>query len=404
MRITEKIAKEVINKIYPIIKKEISIIDDRGIVVSSSDPQWLGKTYKEAIQTINERRILEVHNREGDSGINFPIFLGDSVIGVLWITGEGKHIKEIGELMSVTIELLLHQKFANTVEILERHAMDNLIGSLMYKEHSNWQDIASCLKMLGYDPFLPRFTVVIGIPKYNIVIKNALQIMQESFPKKPLYYDIEERVLSICKSMPQIGKEDIVVNVSSGLFVLLKVKNKLSLKGGVSIRDISWSKELLFKIKDEIGIDAFLGIGFCTSSLTDLKESFREALIALETGVLLSEFFEKKIFFYEEPMILLGDLFKNSKVNIKRKFVYNVLNSIKKGKYSEEKLLTLKTYFKCNMNIQDSAKKLFIHKNTLLYRLKRIKDITSLNPQKHLDAFYLWLALQIDELNDRNMF
>ena len=404
MRITEKIAKEVINKICPIIGEEISITDDKGIVVGSSDPQWLGKTYKEAILTMNKRRILEVQNEEGDSGINFPIFLGDSVIGVLWITGEGGHIKEIGKLMSVTIELLLHQKFANTRKNLQKCTIDNLVGNLMYREYSNWQDTTSCLKILGYDLSLPRFAIVMGIPKYNLVTKNVLKIVQESFPKKPPYYDIKEKVLSICKAIPQIGKEDILVNVSSGLFVIFKAKNKLNLKGDVFIRDVSWTKKLLSKLKNEIDIEAFLGIGPCkSSSLSDLKESFRDAVIALEMGLNLSEFFEKKIFFYEEPMILLGECLKNLSVNLKRKFVYGVLNSIKKEKYSEEKLLTLKTYFKCNMNIKDSANKLFIHKNTLVYRLKRIKDITSLNPQKHLDAFYLWLALQIEELNNRNM-
>jgi len=60
---------------------------------------------------------------------------------------------------------------------------------------------------------------------------------------------------------------------------------------------------------------------------------------------------------------------------------------------------TLQVFFDNNMNITDTAKKIYVHRNTLLYRLEKIKQFTALDPKKFGDALQLYLALQLNFLH-----
>jgi len=400
MRITEEIAKDVIDRMCPVIGRDISITDDRGIVVGSSDPQWVGKSYKEAIATINEGKITEVDTEDGVGGTNFPIFLGDRVIGVLWITGRGRHVRDIGRITSVTIELLLHRRFIETVGSLKTHAMSSFVRSLLKKDSFDWEDMASYLSVLGYDPSLPRFAVALGIPKYGAVIGSAIGVMEKSVSGGMVRYDVREKVLSTCKKIPQIGDQDILTNINGGLFAIFKVGSTYNSEEEAENRKIEWSFRLSSVLKEEIKEDVFLGIGPCAHSISMLKKSFREAVRALEVGILLSEFAGKNVFFYDEPIVLLGNLIRSSGEDERRSFASHAIGNINQSKMRKEILHTLKTYLSCGMNASSAAKKLFIHKNTLLYRLDRIKRLTGLDPHNPIDAFYLWLALQVVSMGD----
>lgn len=393
MRITEEIAKEVIDKIYPIVRKEISIANDRGVVVGSTDPRWLGQTYKEALEVIEKREIIEVNPEEGegDCGINFPIFFGKEVIGVLWVTGKGEHVRDIGRIACVTVELLLEQKFSQTLENLRKQALDSFISSLLRDSYGGWEDIASYMGILEYDLSLPRFAVAIGIPEYSVVIRSALRMMEESLSRKPLRYDVKEKFLNICRSTPGVIEKDIIAHIGGGLFIILKVENRCKTNTFVRRDDLPWLESFLSRLQSEMKVDAFAGVGSCADSIPGLRSSCREALSALEVGILLSRVRSReRIFLYNSPMVMLGNLLKSADPEIKKRFVHLLIGNISDDK---ELVQTLKEYIISEMNANEASKKLFIHKNTLFYRLKKVKRLTGLDPQSPLSAFYLWLAL-----------
>lgn len=395
MRITEEIAREVIERIYPVIGKEISITNEKGVVVGSTDPRWIGQTYKEAIEVINRKEIIEVEDKEGewDSGTNFPIFLGSEVIGVLWVTGRGEHIRDLGRIACVTIELLLMQRFAQTLENLRKQALDSFISSFLRDSYYDWEDIASYVSLLGYDLFLPRFAVAIGIPEYGVAIRNALRMMEESLATRPLRYDVKERVINICKSFIKPEKGDIIAHVGGGLFMILKVEDKHK---HVDKGEILWLDKLLSRLENEMKVSAYAGIGSCANAVAGLRASFREALSALEIGILFSRFgVQGKIFFYEDPMVRLGTILRSADSKLRACFVKSILKDILKDK---ELLDTIRVYIASDMNASVAAQSLFIHKNTLFYRLRKIRKLTGFDPQKPTDAFYLWLALWMEPL------
>ncbi|MBC7332573.1 MAG: helix-turn-helix domain-containing protein, partial [Synergistetes bacterium] len=258
------------------------------------------------------------------------------------------------------------------------------------------EDIASYIGLLGYDLFLPRFAIAIGIPEYGVVVRNALKMMEESLSTRPLRYDVKERVINICSSFVTPEKGDIVAHVGGGLFMILKVENKCRLASYVDRDDVGWLDNLLFRLEKEMKVSAYAGIGSCTNSIGGLKVSFREALNALEMGIILSRFgFQERKFFNGEPLVMLGSILRSADSELRSNFVTNILKGVLKDK---ELLSTLRIYLFSDMNARIAAQKLFIHKNTLFYRLKKVKKLTGLDPQKPVDAFYLWLALCIEPL------
>jgi len=76
------------------------------------------------------------------------------------------------------------------------------------------------------------------------------------------------------------------------------------------------------------------------------------------------------------------------------KTIYSVKNN-KEKKINETLLETLKAFFDNNLSISKTAQTIYVHRNTLLYRLRRVKEITGLDPKKFDDAVQLRMALKM---------
>ncbi len=147
---------------------------------------------------------------------------------------------------------------------------------------------------------------------------------------------------------------------------------------------LSLQNHILKTLKHKI----FIGIGRCYEGELGPKQSFQEALLALRLGDQLEQ--EKSIYHVADYPILflLNHPSKEQMFNIYRE----IIRVFRKNKELKE---SLKAFFESNLNISEAAKKLYIHRNTLLYRLNKIEESTSLNPKKFTDAVQLCFALQL---------
>ncbi|MEW6622769.1 MAG: PucR family transcriptional regulator ligand-binding domain-containing protein [Bacillota bacterium] len=183
-------------------------------------------------------------------------------------------------------------------------------------------------------------------------------------------------------------------DISNG-FLLLSKSNRLVGLSGIK----SWSEFVkginkLAKTLEKIysGSLCFcIGVGKMYFKIESVKTSYREALIASN----LKDYMKKNVIFYEETgnLKLLFEL-NNSKI-LKKFYEDTIMPIIEHDKaFSTDLVATLETYFKNNENIRKTADALYLHKNTVIYRLKKIEELCSISLKDSEDKLNLQLAIK----------
>jgi carbohydrate diacid regulator len=146
----------------------------------------------------------------------------------------------------------------------------------------------------------------------------------------------------------------------------------------------SWSK-----------INVRITIGNAYPALNKLKKSYDEAKNALK---ILNTFPNMEDVAHISDLVLeqvLLDVKEETRELLIRESLYNLLSD-------SELLQTLQSFFHCSCNVTDTAKIMNLHRNTLLYRLQKIEELTGLNPKVFKDAMQLQIALLFIKHNVQN--
>ncbi len=137
-----------------------------------------------------------------------------------------------------------------------------------------------------------------------------------------------------------------------------------------------------------------IGIGGYHRGVQGLNRSFKEATQALDVGTKLEG--ARDIYHIDNLGVgkLLAEIREESQQEFMEKTIYSTKNN-KKKKINETLLETLQAFFDNNLSISKTAQAIYVHRNTLLYRLRRVKEITGLDPKKFDDAVQLRVALKM---------
>lgn len=157
-------------------------------------------------------------------------------------------------------------------------------------------------------------------------------------------------------------------------------------------------------IFDEAQQKVSVGIGRCHQGELGPKLSFQEALMALQIGERLEE---NSVYdsegsttrggiFHIADYPLLPFLSSNSRDQLARSYRDVTAVLLK----NPELRGSLKAFLEANFNVSTAAKKLFLHRNTLIYRLRKISSLTGLDPRKFREAIQLYMALQLSCLEE----
>ncbi|MFA9381288.1 MAG: PucR family transcriptional regulator, partial [Acetanaerobacterium sp.] len=145
------------------------------------------------------------------------------------------------------------------------------------------------------------------------------------------------------------------------------------------------------------GLTLSIAIGEQHLSLAEMRESLNEAELALRAGKCRVK---RERFHYYKDIGLFSILFAVQDKKVLERFYTDTLGTvIEYDRLNNATLLyTLETFLESNGNLAEISQKLFIHKNTLKYRIIKIEEITGLNVKSVSDCIRLELALMIGRL------
>jgi len=401
MKITHKLAQNIVNKTMSILEKNINIMDENGVIIGSGDKSRLNQFHEGAAQVIKEGKKLEIYSKDinhlvgAKPGINLPIEHNNKIIGVVGITGEPDEVSPFGEVIKMTVEMMLQQEFLLKELQLERQARENFIHELISGKIGSDSDLFITRgQIVGYDVLIPRVALVMDIYQFEKTAKQSLQTFKGLKEGEIYLQRLKNDVLKTIKGIFVDNPQEIVSYTGGDKFVVLKTINlkdsdeilrKKLFRTGKKIKNII-SQKMKFKVT--------IGIGEYHKGNEGLSKSFKEATQALDVGSRLLGAGD----IYHIDNLGIGRLLAEIKEESQQEFMEKTIYSTKgeKGKkINEFSLETLKGFFDNNLSITKTAKALFIHRNTLLYRLERIRKITGLDPKKFDDAVLLRIALKM---------
>ncbi len=151
------------------------------------------------------------------------------------------------------------------------------------------------------------------------------------------------------------------------------------------------ARELEERIKSQYYVRTAIGIGTPAEHLRELADSYKEAQVAIEVGKVFDT--EKTIINYEN--LGIGRLIYQLPTTLCEIFLSEVFKKNTIDTLDQETLFTINMFFENSLNVSETSRKLFVHRNTLVYRLEKIKKLTGLDLREFDDAIIFKVALMV---------
>ena len=144
-------------------------------------------------------------------------------------------------------------------------------------------------------------------------------------------------------------------------------------------------------LKSQLFVKTIIGIGGVAEHLRELADSYKEAQVAIEVGKVFDT--EKTIITYEN--LGIGRLIYQLPTTLCEIFLAEVFKKNSIDTLDQETLFTINKFFENNLNVSETSRKLFVHRNTLVYRLEKIKKLTGLDLREFDHAIIFKVALMV---------
>lgn len=193
-------------------------------------------------------------------------------------------------------------------------------------------------------------------------------------------------VIEMVKSMFGSSK-DFVIEVDEQSIIV--VKDVEDLKDEKSLERLA--KMMVDNLHSEAMVRVRAGYGNRVTMLQDIAKSYQEAKMAIEVG---------KIFYADKETVSysrlgIGRLIYQIPMSLCEMFIREVFGDEIPDVFSEENLLTIQKFFENNLNISETSRQLFVHRNTLVYRLERLERAIGLDIRKFEDAMTFKIAMMV---------
>jgi len=285
-----------------------------------------------------------------------PIGSGSKWEYIVFIEGEDKFAEKMATVLAVSLSNIknLYDEKYDKSSFIKNIILDNILPSDIYIKS----------KELRFNAEETRVVFLIKFHSKSDVL--SFDMVQNIFPDKNKDYVIST------------GEQDIVL-----------VKE---IKPSTDIKEIEKvAKGIADTLNSEFYTKVSIGIGTVVDNIKDLARSYKEAQVALEVGKVFDT--EKNIISYEN--LGIGRLIYQLPTTLCEMFLQEVFKNGSLDALDRETLMTIQCFFENNLNVSETSRKLFVHRNTLVYRLEKIRKLTGLDLREFDHAITFKVALMV---------
>ena len=350
--ITNQILLNTIEGLKGISRIDFCVFDVEGKVLATTSDN--GHNYEDVVLSFGES---PADSQEIQGCQFFKIFDEQQLEYILLADGENEDVYMVGKIAAFQIQNLL-------IAYKERFDKDNFIKNLLL-DNLLLVDIYNRAKKLHIDTDA----------------KRVIFIIETSREK-------DSAALDNVRSLLGGKSRDFITAVDEKNIIVVK---ELSEKDGSKEMD-KMAKDMLSILKEDTGDEHIpIAYGTVVNDIKEVSKSYKEAKMALDVG---------KIFFDEKDIVAystlgLGRLIYQLPLPLCKMFIKEIFEGKSPDEFDEETLATINKFFENSLNVSETSRQLYIHRNTLVYRLDKLQKSTGLDLRVFEDAITFKIALMV---------
>ena len=349
--ISNQILQDTIEGIKGITRIDLCVMDTEGKVLASTLRD--ADEYEKAVLSFEESP-AESQVLQGNQF--FKVFDDNQLEYVILAKGKTDDVYMIGKIAAFQVQNLL-------VAYKERFDKDNFIKNLLL-DNLLLVDIYNRAKKLHIETDVRR--IVFIIETKNEKDTNALETVRNIFSAK---------------------SKDFITAVDEKNIILVK-----EVKANESYDDMNkTAKVIVDMLNTEAMSTVHVAYGTIVNEIKEVSRSYKEAKMALDVG---------KIFYGNRNIIAysnlgIGRLIYQLPIPLCKMFIKEIFDNKSPDEFDEETLVTINKFFENSLNVSETSRQLYIHRNTLVYRLDKLQKSTGLDLRVFEDAITFKIALMV---------
>ena len=349
--ISNQILQTTIDGLKSIARVELCVVDTEGKEVVSTTGHMANVS-----KAAREFALGPADSQEIQGYQYFKIYDEQQVEYILIVAGTGEDVYTIGKMVAFQIQNLI-------IAYKERFDKDNFIKNLLL-DNLLLVDIYSRAKKLHIATDVKRVAVIVeaGERKDN----NVLECIRTHFGS---------------------NNKDFITAVDENNVIVVK-----ELEENDPSKEIEKAAKAIITVLNKEGIaNVHVSYGTSVNEIKEVSRSYKEAKMALDVGKIF--FAERNIVAYSE--LGIGRLIYQLPIPLCKMFIKEIFGGKSPDEFDEETLTTIMKFFENSLNVSETSRQLFIHRNTLVYRLDKLQKSTGLDLRVFEDAITFKIALMV---------
>ena len=349
---SNRLFQSVIHQMKDAVDRVIGVIDETGVIIACSELVKIG----EVRQNIRDELAYTADIVVSGGYTYRPLTNGSKREYIVFVEGEDAEADKTSRLLVVALSNIknLYDEKYDKASFIKNIILDNILPSDIYIKSKELHFNAEESRVV----FLVKF--------YGKTDMMPFEMLQNMFPDKAHDYVIS------------VGEHDIVL-----------VKE---VKAGSENRDIEKiATNIVDTLSSEFYTKVSVGVSTVVENIKDLARAYKESQIALDVGKVFET--EKNVVSYEN--LGIGRLIYQLPTTLCDMFLQEVFKKGSLESLDRETLMTIQCFFENNLNVSETSRKLFVHRNTLVYRLEKIRKLTGLDLREFEHAITFKVALMV---------
>lgn len=338
------------------VKRTVGVIDDTEMIMACSDESKIGNTLDNILSVFEGAPSNEIKHIAGYSYRKIETFNKSEYI--IFCEGEDEIANNACAFLSMhflTIKQYYDEKYDKN-SFVKNIIVDNILpGDVLYRARELHLTIEAQ-------------RVVYLVRMHKNIENAAVDILQNLFPDR---------------------NHDFIIRIDDHDIVIIKeFKYDVTKEAIMQI-----AQNIVDTLSSEAMTTASIGISTVANEIPELAQAYRESRIALEVGKVFDT--EKTIISYDN--LGIGRLIYQLPTTLCELFLNEVFKKESINVLDNETIYTIQKFFENNLNVSETSRKLFVHRNTLVYRLDKIKKLTGLDLREFDDAIIFKVAMMVNK-------
>jgi carbohydrate diacid regulator len=356
---SNRLFQGVVHQMKDAIDRTIGVVDETSIIIACSELGEVGAVNdKVTFESFINNSVFAVDGRT-----YFPFGGNPRASYAVFVEGVDDIAQKYARLLAISLTSIkrYYDEKYDHVNFIKQVVLDNILPGDIYIKS----------RELHFNTDVLRVCMLIKITTKSDV--SVFDVIQNLFPNK---------------------SKDFVINVSETDIILVK-----EVAQGIEQKDLEkLAKSIVDTLSSEFYVHCLVGIGTVVTGVKHLARSFKEAQVSLEVGKVFDT--EKNIVSYDH--LGVARLIYQLPVTLCEMFLKEVFKRETVESLDQETLFTIQRFFENSLNVSETSRKLFVHRNTLVYRLEKIKKLTGLDLREFEDAIVFKVALMVKKYLSSN--